>query len=68
MQVHDVDSNTSLGVVADIIKTGANDVYIVRTPNGQEILIPAIEQVVQEIDFEGNRLSVRLLPGLLPDQ
>lgn len=38
-----------LGRVAQIIETGANDVYAVRGPEG-EILLPAIESVIREID------------------
>ena len=54
-----------LGEVVDIIVTGANDVYVVRSAGGREILLPAIEDVVKEVDLESNRLVVELLPGLL---
>ena len=56
-----------LGKVAEIIETGANDVYVVRGtfPGHQEILIPAIESVVLEIDLEGARMVVELPEGLL---
>lgn len=70
-QVLDLDvwtvSGEYLGEVADIIYTGANDVYVIRgrEPNGREILIPAVEDVVLEIDLEGGRLLVELPNGLL---
>lgn len=51
-----------LGKVTDILRTGANDVYVVR--NAREILIPAIEQVVKEIDVKKGRMVVELMPGL----
>jgi 16S rRNA processing protein RimM len=46
-----------LGRVADILSTPSNDVYVVRG-GPKELLIPAIEDVVQEIDLEGGRLVV----------
>jgi 16S rRNA processing protein RimM len=54
-----------LGKVEDIIVTGANDVYVVRHPSGKEILLPAIESVIQEVDLENERIVVRLIPGLI---
>jgi 16S rRNA processing protein RimM len=54
-----------LGTVTDVLETGANDVYIVTTPEGTEHLIPAIEDVIQTIDLAENVMVVRLLDGLL---
>ncbi|MBN1976171.1 MAG: 16S rRNA processing protein RimM [Anaerolineae bacterium] len=53
-----------LGQVAEVLETGANDVYLVRGPRG-EILLPAIADVVLELDLEARRMVVRLLPGIL---
>jgi 16S rRNA processing protein RimM len=61
------EEGTRLGTVEEIIETGANDVYLVRTDEGNEILLPAIESVIQEVDLDQNRIIVHLLPGLLPD-
>ena len=58
-------SGESLGKVVEILETGANDVYVVRGEGGQELLLPAIEDVVKEVDLEGGRMTVALLPGLL---
>lgn len=56
-----------LGRVADIIYTGANEVYVVHPvdPDLREILIPAIEGVVLDVDLEAGRLVVELPAGLL---
>ena len=55
-----------LGKVEDILKTGANDVYVVRSPeSGKEILIPAIQDVVKTVDLEKGLLLIKLLPGLI---
>ena len=58
-----------LGVVTEIIQTGANDVYVVssQTPAAREILIPAIKQVLEEVNLETGTMRVRLLPGLVDD-
>jgi 16S rRNA processing protein RimM len=55
-----------LGQVAEVLETGANDVYLVRGPRG-EVLVPAITDVVRELDMEEGRMVVRLLPGTLRD-
>ena len=57
------EAGAALGRVADILVTGANDVYVVRGEQG-ELLLPAIEDVVREVDVAGGRLVVALLPGL----
>jgi 16S rRNA processing protein RimM len=54
-----------LGSVEEILETGANDVYVVRRSDGSEVLLPAIRDVVQEIDLENKRLVVQLIPGLI---
>jgi 16S rRNA processing protein RimM len=53
-----------LGILSEIIETGANDVYVIDGPRG-DILIPAIEGVVKEIDKKTGTMKVALLPGLI---
>ena len=53
-----------LGELVEIMWTGANEVYIVQGPRG-EVLIPAIAQVVQDVDLETGVMRVALLPGLV---
>lgn len=54
-----------LGVLKDVLQTGANDVYIVDSPEYGEVLIPAIPQCIQSVDIETGIMTVELLPGLL---
>ena len=61
------DGGESLGRVAEVLVTGANDVYLVRGPRG-EVLIPAIEDVVRSLDLEARQMVVTLLPGLLKEE
>ncbi len=53
-----------VGEILDILLTGSNDVYIVRGPQG-EVLIPAIEDIVQSIDLENGRMVIQVIDGLL---
>jgi 16S rRNA processing protein RimM len=64
LRVEDM-SGQPLGEVVEVLATGSNDVYVVRTPTG-ELLLPAIKQVIRGIDIERGTMSVELLPGLAP--
>ena len=50
----------AIGRVVDILRTGSNDVYVVRPPEGGEILLPAVDSVVQRIDIGAGELVARL--------
>ncbi len=67
-QILDMEVWTSdgeyLGVVEDILSTGSNDVYVTRR-EGKEVLIPALGDVVLEVDTEGGRMTVDLPEGLV---
>jgi len=54
-----------LGVLKDVLETGANDVYIVTSPEGKELLFPAIKECVLKVDVENELIQVRVMPGLL---
>jgi 16S rRNA processing protein RimM len=65
----DVETETGewLGRVADVLATGAHDVYVVRGPRG-EVLLPAIEDVILELNTERRKMVVRPLPGMLEEE
>ena len=54
-----------LGVLDSVLRTGANDVYIVRTPEKKELLIPAIRDCIRRIDLKAGIVQIRPMPGLL---
>jgi 16S rRNA processing protein RimM len=58
-----------LGTLSDVLSTGANDVYVVQTPDEprREILLPAIDQVIKKVDLDEGIMFVDLLPGLLDE-
>ncbi len=55
-----------LGTLEDMFSTAAHDVYVVRGPLG-EILIPAVDEFVLDVDPEGGRMTVDLPEGLVPE-
>lgn len=58
------ESGRDLGVLAEVIANPANDLWVARDPEGVETLIPAIRQVVLEVDATAKRILVRDVPGL----
>jgi 16S rRNA processing protein RimM len=58
------DEEEALGTITDVLQTGANDVYVVMTPQKEEILIPAIHDCIKQVDLEKQEMLVHLLPGL----
>ncbi len=58
------DDGQYLGSITGVIETGANNVFVVNGPDG-EILLPDIEEVVVDIDFDERQMIVHILPGLL---
>ena len=53
-----------LGRIAEILETPGNDVYLVRKQDSRDLLLPAIRDVVLDVDIETAQVTVRLLPGL----
>lgn len=59
------EDDTLLGTLTDVLETGANDVYQIKTTDGKEILIPAIKECILSVDIEGRKMVVHLLDGLI---
>ena len=55
----------SVGTLTEVLQTGANDVYVVKTPAGREVLLPVIPDCVKNVDIESKKVTVFLMPGLL---
>ena len=64
MQVFDQESGEPLGEIAEILSTGSNDVYVVRSGD-KERLIPATQEIIQEIDIRQNRMMVSRVEDLI---
>jgi 16S rRNA processing protein RimM len=57
------EDGTPLGKLTEIITTGANDVFVIIGPGG-ELLLPAIESVILDIDLDNGQMVVHVLDGL----
>lgn len=58
------DEGEELGVIADVLQTGANDVYVIKKENTKDLLVPAIKDCVKNVDMEQGVMQLHLLPGL----
>ena len=54
-----------LGTLVEVLRTGSNDVYVVRREGVKDVLVPAIPDVIVSVDVPAQRMVVELLPGLL---
>ena len=54
-----------IGILKDVMETGANDVYVIELHDGRELLLPAIRQCVLQVDVEAGFIRVHILEGLL---
>ena len=59
------DEQKELGEIIDVFSTGSNDVYVVKDEFGKQILLPAIKDVIKNVDIEGKVITVHLLEGLI---
>lgn len=64
------EEGEAFGTISDVIQTGANDVYVVTTKQGEEVMIPAIKNCILEVsveeqDGQAGYVRIHLLPGLL---
>lgn len=64
LNVKDEDGK-DIGVLREVLETGANDVYIIDLNDGRELLLPAIRQCVLEVDVEAGLIRIHILEGLL---
>ena len=62
------EAGRCLGKITEIIETGANDVYEVTDEAGHEFLLPAIAEVILDVDLDRKTMRVHLLPGLVGDE
>ncbi len=59
------ENNIFLGKIENVINTGSNDVYVVKRKDKEELFIPAILDVVKDIDLEKKRITIHLVDGLI---
>lgn len=64
LQVY-TDEGKLLGILEDIFNTGSNDIYVVKDELGKQILLPAIKEVIKEVNIENKKIIIHLIKGLV---
>ncbi len=59
------ENRKPIGIVKEILTPGANDVWVVKSDEGKEYLIPYIEDVVEEISIDNKEIFIHPIEGLL---
>lgn len=60
-----LENGETFGILEDVLQTGANDVYVVKTEDGKEVLLPKIDECVKKLDIENKIVTVHIMKGLL---
>lgn len=61
------EDGTPVGVLKDVLKVSANDIYVVEN-EGKEILLPAVKEFIKKIDVKAGTMSVRLIEGMIDER
>ena len=59
------DEGNEIGELTEVMQTGANDVYVVKTSDDREVLFPAIKECVKEVNVEEGKVIVHVMDGLM---
>ncbi len=60
-----LEDGSELGVLQDVIQTGANDVFVIKLKDDKELLMPVIKDCVLDMNYETSKITVRLMKGML---
>lgn len=64
MDVFD-EQDKKIGILYDVMQTGANDVYVIKMDNDKELLLPVIDETILDVDVENKKMKIHILDGLL---
>jgi len=67
LEVRSTNGNI-LGVIDNVISTGSNDVYEVKREGKKPLLLPVIDEVINEVNLSDGYVSVTLIKGLADDE
>ena len=63
LNVYD-EKDKLIGKLNDIYNTGSNDIYVVNSDNGKQILFPALKSVIKQIDVKNGKIIVDVNGGI----
>lgn len=59
------EEGEALGTIKEVLSPGANDVWVIKRPKGQDLLIPYIDDVVLQVNIENKLVTIHVTEGLL---
>ncbi len=59
------ENGEELGTITEILSPGANDVWVIKRPKGQDLLIPYIDDIVLQVNVEQKQVTIHVMEGLL---
>ncbi|MEU0691073.1 ribosome maturation factor RimM [Streptomyces uncialis] len=59
---------TEIGRITEVSHLPSQDLFVVERPDGDEVLVPFVEEIVVEIDLDGQRAVIDPPPGLIDDR
>ena len=59
------DTDEEIGTLTDVLQTGANDVYVVKTADNKELLLPVIDECILDVDIDQKIIKAHIMKGLL---
>lgn len=59
------EEGEELGTITEILTPGANHVWTITRPNGKQLLIPVIDEVVLDVDVANKKVLIHVMEGLL---
>ncbi len=62
------DTAVAIGIVTEILETGASDVLVVRPESGPDVLIPMAKPFIRNIDLTNRVITVHVIPGMLAEE
>lgn len=62
-----VDDSGRIGIVKDVLQPSAQDVYVIKTDSGRDILVPAVNEFVKEVNLEEGFIRLSLIEGMIEE-
>lgn len=62
-----VDDSGRIGIVKDVLQPSAQDVYVIKTDSGRDILVPAVKEFVKEVNLEESFIRLSLIEGMIEE-
>ena len=65
LEVLDVETGEAIGRLKDVLQPSNQDVYVVKRPEGSDVLIPAVSEFIKEVNVAEGFVKVHLIEGMI---